>query len=213
MQSDASAAAAASAASQQRAARPDSAAAEALLERADKGRIRGDTGAKVWIVEVSDFQCPYCKMWHDSTYETISREFIATGQVRLAYVNFPLQSHANAVPAAEAAMCAAAQDKFWPMQKALFKSQGEWAALQDASGTFETLARKAGVKVPEWQECVKSGVMQRLIHADRRRGSTAGVNSTPHFFVGDEVIRGAAPATDFRAAILKARAKAASSRP
>jgi len=195
----------------QQSATPDSAAAEAMLSRADKSRIQGSATAPIWLVEVSDFQCPFCKMWHDSTYETIKKEFVASGQVRMAYVNYPIASHANAVPAATAAMCAAEQDKFWQMHDALFSSQDQWAGLPDASATLESLAQKVGVNVPRWRECVKSGVMQRLIFADRQRGTSSGVNSTPSFFIGDEVIRGAAGAPDFRAAIKKARAKAAAS--
>ena len=177
---------------------PDSATAEAMLSRADKARIQGNASAPVWLVEVSDFQCPYCKMWHDSTYETIRKEFVATGQVRMAYVNFPISSHVNAVPAATAAMCAAEQDRFWPMHDALFASQDQWATLADPATMLEGLAQKAGVKMPQYRDCVKSGVMQRLIFADRQRGTTSGVNSTPWFFIGDDVIRGALPGDLYR---------------
>ena len=197
------------AASQQRVSSADSAASEALLIRADKARIQGDSTSPIWIVEVSDFQCPYCKMWHDSTYAAIKRDYIDKGEVRLAYVNYPLQSHANAVPAAEAAMCAAAQDKFWAMHDALFNNQDAWASQTDPTASFESLAQKAGVRLPEWRACIKGGVMQRLINGDRQRGTSAGVNSTPYFFVGDEVIRGAAPLDAFRAAIKNASDKAA----
>lgn len=208
-QSASSAAGTGSAANQQRTSSADSAAAEALLMRADKARIQGDSSAKIWIVEVSDFQCPYCKMFHDSTYATIKREFIATGQARMAYVNYPISSHANAVPAAEAAMCAATQDKFWAMHDALFNSQDTWAPMPDPSKALESQARKVGVDIAAWRACVQGGVMKRLISADRQRGSSAGVNSTPYFFIGDEVVRGAAPPEAFRAAMKKARDKAA----
>ncbi|HEX7938526.1 MAG TPA: thioredoxin domain-containing protein [Gemmatimonadaceae bacterium] len=188
---------------------PDSATADAMLSRADKARIQGSPSAPVWLVEVSDFQCPYCKMWHDSTYEAIRKEFVATGQVRMAYVNFPISTHVNAVPAATAAMCAAEQDKFWPMHDALFASQDQWATLADPASMLEGLAQKVGLKMPEFRDCVKSGVMQRLIFADRQRGTSSGVNSTPWFFIGDDVIRGAAGTQEFRVAVQKALAKAA----
>src|SRR6185312_15555033 len=45
----------------------------ALARRADKARILGTPTAKVWVVEVSDFQCPFCKQWHDQSYEAIKR--------------------------------------------------------------------------------------------------------------------------------------------
>src|SRR5215210_7202557 len=57
---------------------------------ADKARIRGAATAPVWLVEISDFQCPFCKEWHDKTFATIDREYVKTGKVRLAYLNFPL---------------------------------------------------------------------------------------------------------------------------
>jgi protein-disulfide isomerase len=197
---------------QQRLSPADSAAAEALLARADKARIQGDEKAPIWIIEVSDFQCPYCKMWHDSAYAVIKREFITTGQVRLAYVNYPVEGHENAVPAAETAMCSALQDKFWVMHDALFDTQDKWAHMPDPTAHFDGLAQKAGVSVPALKECRKGGVMRRLITGDKQRGQVAGVNSTPSFFVGDEVIRGAAPAQAFRDAIKKVRAKAAASK-
>src|SRR5262245_48221631 len=71
----------------------DSARAEQMLAAADRGRISGDSTAKLWIIEFSDFQCPYCKMWHDSTYSAIRRDYVKTGQLRIAYLNFPLQQH------------------------------------------------------------------------------------------------------------------------
>jgi len=187
---------------------PDSARANVLLARADRARIQGDTAAPVWLVEVSDFECPFCKQWHDQTYAAIVREYIGPGIVRMAYVNFPLGQHPHAMPAAESAMCAAAQDRFWQMHDALFNNQEKWVALTDAQPFFDSLAVSIGVDASAWRECVRSNVMRRLINADRSRGLTAGVGNTPTFFVGDEPIVGAAPLDAFRAAIARARAKA-----
>ena len=186
----------------------DSARQNALLERADRARIQGDTAAKVWIVEVSDFECPFCRQWHEETYPIIQRDFIRTGVVRMAYVNFPLGQHPHALPAAEAAMCAAAQDRFWPMHDAIFNTQKTWVPLPDAMPMYDSLATAVGVDITQWRDCVKSQVMRRLVSADRGRGLSAGVGSTPTFFVGDEPIKGAAPIDAFREAIARARAKA-----
>src|SRR5262245_30039476 len=61
---------------------PDSAQQDAQLARADRARIQGDTAAPVWVVEISDFECPYCRQWHEQTYPALEREFIRTGAVR-----------------------------------------------------------------------------------------------------------------------------------
>ena len=182
-----------------------------LVARADRARIQGGA-VDLWIVEISDFQCPYCKMWHDSSYPAIKREFIDRGFVRMAYVNLPISQHANAMPAAEAAMCAGAQDKFWPMHDALFKRQARWAPLADASAVFDSLAGVAGVALPEWRECLRGQAMRRLIDADRERAREAGVRNTPTFFIGNEVVAGAAPLDTFRSVINRAR-KASTARP
>ncbi|HJQ22132.1 MAG TPA: thioredoxin domain-containing protein [Gemmatimonadaceae bacterium] len=180
---------------------------DALLERADRARIQGDSAAPVWLVEISDFQCPFCKQWHDRTYPDIQREFIKPGIVRMAYVNFPLGQHPHAMPAAEAAMCAAAQDKFWQMHDAIFNTQERWGQLSDARPVYDSLARSVGVDTTAYRKCLEGGIMKRLINADRSRGLTAGVGSTPTFFVGDQPITGAAPIDEFRKAIERARSK------
>ena len=185
----------------------DSARQNALLERADRARIQGDSAAPVWIVEISDFECPFCRQWHEQTYPDLVRDYVRPGIARIAYVNFPLGQHPHALPAAEAAMCAAAQDKFWPMHDAIFNTQQKWVPTTDAMPMFDSLAVSVGVNPEQWRDCVKSNVMRRLINADRGRGLSAGVSSTPTFFVGDEPIKGAAPIDAFRAAIARARAK------
>src|ERR1700674_1377249 len=79
--------------------------------KADLARIQGNPNAPVWVIEVSDFQCPYCKQWHDQIYSAFLDQYVKTGKARLAYVNFPLTSHVHAWQAAESAMCAGAQGK------------------------------------------------------------------------------------------------------
>jgi protein-disulfide isomerase len=182
--------------------------ADALLQRADAGRIQGDTAAPVWLVEISDFQCPFCKRWHDETYPAIKRDYIDAGIVRMAYVNLPLSIHPHAEPAAEAAMCASAQGRFWQVHDAIFATQPRWAAMGDARALFDSLALASGIDPSEYRACMDSRVMLRLINGDRERAASAGVRPTPTFFVGRERIEGAAPLNEFRAAIARARAQA-----
>ena len=175
---------------------------EAAVRRADSARIQGSPSAPIWIVEVSDFQCPYCRQWHTETYEPLRREFVATGRVRLAYVNFPLPNHRNAVPAAEAAMCAGAQGKFWQMHDALFHDQARWGQAPDPAAVFDTMARAVGVMMPEYRRCTTGRVMRRIVEADFARAEEAGVNSTPTFIIDNRFrLSGAQPIEAFREAI------------
>jgi len=175
--------------------------ASAVLAKADAGRIIGNATASVWMIIISDFQCPYCKRWHDDVWEAVRKEYVETGKIRVAYVNLPLSMHPNALPAANAAMCASVQGKFWPVQDALFRTQQEWSNASDAQPAFEQLAREAGADVDALRACVKSGVMLPLIQGDADRAGTAGAQSTPTFFVGGRPVVGAQPLATFREAL------------
>lgn len=192
------------------AARPAASAADAgtpphdpRVARADSARIRGSADAPVWLIEVSDYQCPFCKNWHDDVFPTIIRDYVETGKVRLAYVNFPLGIHPNAPIAAEATMCAGAQgaEKYWQYHDLVFGSQARWASMDPARPAFDSLAAQAGLDGAAFGSCLDEHLMLPLVEADRSRMKAAGVASTPTFFIGDTKIEGAQPVEVFRRAL------------
>jgi protein-disulfide isomerase len=178
---------------------------DSISTKADAGRIAGPATANLWVIMASDFQCPYCKMWHDKSHAAVM-EYAKSGKVRIAFVNMPLSMHQNAMPAAEAAMCAAVQTKFWQMHDALFLSQDEWAQMPNAMPKFESLAGTLGIDMGTWRTCVTKHQTTALIAADRERARAAGVGSTPTFFVNGKMVvnadgSSAGAAADVRAAI------------
>jgi len=182
---------------------------DSVSAHADRARIRGSASAQVWLVEISDFQCPFCKQWHDETFAKIDQEYVKSGKVRLAYLNFPLSRiHKNAQAAAEAAMCAGVQGKFWELHESLFETQTKWAELKSPTAVFDSLARAAKVEPKGWANCMSTHATAKLIQADRDRSTQAGVESTPTFFIGDRALAGAYPADTFRVVLDQAIAKA-----
>jgi len=179
---------------------------DSVLAKADAGRIIGSAKASVWMIIISDFQCPYCKRWHDETWAAVKKDYVDTGKLRVAYVNLPLSMHRNALPAAQVAMCASVQGKFWPVQDALFRAQKEWEDKADPQPVFETLAREAGANVEALRSCVRTGATRPLIQADVDRATNAGASSTPMFFIGGRPLLGAQPLSAFREAIAAALA-------
>jgi protein-disulfide isomerase len=184
----------------------------ALRAAADSGRILGAAGAKVWMLMVSDFQCPYCKSWHDQSFAALRKEYVDNGKVRMAYMNFPLDQHEQAVPAAEAAMCASVQRKFWEYQSALFGTIERWGKPGDQTAVYESLATAQGLDLARFRSCMQSHVMRAVIEGDRVRMQQAGVQSTPSFFVGSQAIAGAQPTAVFRQALDAALAGAPATR-
>ena len=172
--------------------------------RADSARILGDAAAPVWVIEVSDYQCPFCKRWHDETFETLRREYVESGRVRFAYVHFPLPSHQHARLAAEAAMCAGAQGAFWPYHERVFEAQERMATLPTgpaARAHFDALAAAQGLDAAAFAACLDEGAVRPVVEGDLARMQQAQVNATPTFFVGDARLEGAQPIEAFRRAI------------
>lgn len=88
--------------------------------------IRGDINAPVIIVEYSDFQCPFCRMFFSQTLPDLLKTYVDTGKARLVYRQFPLFSiHPMAEKSAEATECASDQGKFWEMHDAIFTEQAK----------------------------------------------------------------------------------------
>ncbi len=180
--------------------------ADSLVALGDRGRILGDSTAPVWVVIVSDFQCPYCKVWHDETFPALKTEFVDRGLIRLAYLNLPLPQHVQARPTAELALCAGAQGRFWEYHDALFDTQAEWSGLPAGTTYFDSLSARAGIDQARLRSCMDSRAMRALVEADYQRSVSSKVRSTPTFFVGNGIrLEGAQPIAAFREAIATAR--------
>jgi protein-disulfide isomerase len=171
---------------------------DSISAQMDRARIQGDSAARVWLVIVSDFQCPYCRQFHDQSFASLRQQYVTSGKVRMAYINFPLPMHVNAWPAAEAAMCAGAQGKFWQMHDALFAAQDTWADKRPATSVLSSIARTVGVDTAAMNQCVSSHAAKALIQADQDRAERAGVNATPTVIIGQKLIQGAQPIDTYR---------------
>jgi len=94
------------------------------------------------------------------------------------------------------------------MHDSLFKSQERWEVLPNAIPAFDSLATRIGVSMPAWRECVSKHLTRPIIEADYERSRTAGVKSTPTFFVGDQQVAGFQPYSFFRQVVEAQLAKA-----
>ncbi len=143
----------------------------------------GPADAPVTVVEFSDYQCPYCKLWHDQVFSQLIQAY--QGKVRFVYRDFPLYgSHPDADPAAQAADCANEQGKYWEFQELLFDSGvGSQAYLQYAA--------QLGLDADKFQQCISSQKYAAEVKADSDYAATLGVHSTPTFFINGVQVIGA----------------------
>ena len=177
---------------------------DSLIAIADRSRILGDSAATVWVVIVSDFQCPYCKVWHDETFPGLKREFVDRGLIRLAYLNLPLPQHQHARRTAEMAFCAGLQGRFWEFHDAVFDTQAQWSPLPAGTTFFDSVAATAKLNGQQLRACMDAGMMRGQVEADYQRSVAARVRSTPTFFVGQSMrLEGAVPLDAFRDSLNK----------
>ena len=156
----------------------------------------GPADAPITLVEFSDFQCPYCRRWHDETYEPLLAAY--PGKIRIVYRHLPLVSiHPDAFSAAEAAMCAGDQNVFWQYHDMLFSGESLGNAV------YEQYARDLSLDIPTFVDCVTEHKFQDAIQADSDFAVNLGVRSTPTFFVNGLAIVGAQPLSVFKEVIDK----------
>lgn len=175
-------------------------------------RTKGSPQAPVTVYEMSDFQCPYCKRHADQTFPALEKEYITTGKVRWIFINFPLTMHRNAPPAAEFAMCAAREGKFWPAHDLLFRRQKAWEELPNTGTYFLGLADSLKLPRDKIRGCLETGVTRQEIKDDATGAMKSGAISTPTFYIEGGLLVGALPVEIWRP-ILDSVYKAKSGKP
>ncbi len=185
-------------------------AQDTLQEKADAGRIAGNQNAKVWVILVADFECPACLASFRTIDPILMKDYVKTGKIQIAFMNFPIRrQHPNSVEAANAAMCASAQGKFWEMHDALFETQERWRGRPRSTfkGMLDSVVTAVKVDASAWKSCMTSGKMNALIDTDESRLVQRGVDTTPSFIVDDQIVSGYIPPDKLRKMIDDALAK------
>lgn len=141
----------------------------------------GVAQAPLIMVELSDFQCPFCARFDQETYPAIVQNYVHTGKLRYVFENFPLQNiHALARELAETSKCLSAQKDFWSIRQALFANQGKLASKEE----IENFAKTMGVNMAAYQACRRDKAIDASIDQSVTQASAAGVSGTPTFLIG-----------------------------
>ncbi len=143
----------------------------------------GSKDAPVSLVIFSDYQCPFCATT-DALLQEVAKDASLKGKVNVVFKHFPLSFHANAKPAAKAALAAGEQgnDKFWAMSAKLYENQKDLTAEN-----FDKWAKELGLNTAKFKADLKNNDSKYddMIKADMELGiKEAKVRGTPSIFVG-----------------------------
>ncbi|MEK7138387.1 MAG: DsbA family protein [Patescibacteria group bacterium] len=159
--------------------------AKKIKKVSSEDHIRGSDQAKVFLIEYSDLECPYCKSFHETVLETIEQY---KGQVAWVYRHFPIDSiHSKADKEAEAVECAAelgGEESFWKLTDKIFEvtPSNNGLNLQD----LPSLALAVGLNQAKFTTCLDSGKYKAKVESQYQSGIDAGVTGTPGNFVVNE---------------------------
>jgi len=163
--------------------------------------IRGNPNAPIMLVEYSDYDCPFCRIFHD-TMNRVMLEYGTDGDVAWAFRHFPIDSlHPDAPKIAEASECVAelgGNDAFWTFSDALndsreitYGTNGQVTAVEPTDmSRLSEFAATAGVDQGQFELCYNSDKYSDVIAADVNAAIAAGGTGTPYtvVLVGDQVI-------------------------
>lgn len=172
--------------------------AQPVFDFVDDDPALGPEDAPITIVEFSDFECPYCKRWHEQTFKQLLNMY--EGKIRFVYRDFPLHNiHPRAQIAAEAAECADDQGMYWPMHDILFNDQAAWSkTAPNPVDRFKIYALQLGMDADELLNCIDRGTYTQEVQFDLRAGASYGITGTPAFIINGKLLSGAHPLETFQ---------------
>lgn len=156
--------------------------AKNLKPISDADHIRWNKDAKIVLVEYSDFECPFCKRFHDTVKQVMENY---DWKVAWVYRQFPLSFHWEiAQKEAEASECVAEiawNDKFWEYADLVYATTKSNWWLEESQ--LYTMADQVWVNKDKLKECLSSWKYVAKVKKDIEEWWAAWVTWTPWNFV------------------------------
>jgi protein-disulfide isomerase len=166
------------------------------LAGAAAGPVAGNPTGDVTLVEFFDYQCGYCKSVHPSLKALLSRD----GDLRVVFKEFPILGPAS-LTAARAALAAERQGRYLEMHNALMELRG---TLDNAK--ILRVAASVGLDVERLKADMEAPDILAQIERNRDLAEALGIDGTPAFVIGDEIVPGAVPLEHLQELIAQERA-------
>jgi protein-disulfide isomerase len=130
---------------------------------------RGSASAKITLVEISDYHCPFCRRHSQQTQPQIDAEYVNAGKIQYVFIDYPIaQLHPDAFKSHEAANCASDQGKYWEMHNRLFASPTKEPAQ------LVSHAQELGLDAAKLKACLDNGKYAKAVrdtaHESREGG-------------------------------------------
>ncbi|MCR4333874.1 MAG: thioredoxin domain-containing protein [Patescibacteria group bacterium] len=174
----------------------------------------GQADAPVTIAFWSDFQCPYCKAVEvggipqipiEPALPDLIKNYVDTGKVKIVFMDFNFLGP-DSITAGEysRSVWKLYPDQYFAWRTAMYTAQDEEnGGFGDVASIDKLTATIAGIDAAKVASDVKANktAYDALMEADKAEAGKVGVNATPSFIIGTQLIPGAVPYAALQAAI------------
>ena len=176
---------------------------ESALDITEKDFVIGNEDAKITIIEYASLSCSHCADFHVNTLETLKKEYIDTGKVRMVFRDYPFD-----YPALLGSMVLRCipENYRYDYMNALFKLQPDWVNKKNKKTIQELykIMQSGGMTKEEYDVCIyntdiENEILQGRIDAQNQ----FNIKSTPSFIINGTLIEGNKSIKEFRQIIDK----------
>ena len=153
------------------------------------------------LVEYGDYQCSVCKKTQDTVIPTLIQKYVATGALSFEFHDYlvidkNLESTKGSdydhesLRAAEAAMCAGDQGKYWPYHASLYQNWTGEGVGDFSESRVKDLAAKLNLDTDAFNKCLDSNKYEDEVKQQDSDATAAGINATPTFVINGQQVKG-----------------------
>ena len=139
--------------------------------------ILGSDSAKIILLNFSNYQCPFCGQYARNTFPSIKEQYIDTGKIRYAVVDFPFEHFEYSEKAAQASRCGGDQGKYWEISELMFHNP-------NYLGNLGFFAEALNLDAAEFNSCLDTEKYRDAVKEDFDLAVELKIDGVPNFFIG-----------------------------
>ena len=176
---------------------------ESALDITEKDFVIGNEDAKITIIEYASLSCSHCADFHVNTLETLKKEYIDTGKVKMVFRDYPFN-----YPALLGSMVLRCipENYRYDYMNALFKLQPDWVNKKNKKTIQELykIMQSGGMTKEEYDACIYNTELENeILEGVMEAQNQFNIKSTPSFIIDGKLIEGNKSIKEFRQIIDK----------
>ncbi len=176
---------------------------ESALDITEKDFVIGNEDAKITIIEYASLSCSHCADFHVNTLETLKKEYIDTGKVKMVFRDYPFN-----YPALLGSMVLRCipENYRYDYMNALFKLQTDWVNKKNKKTIQELykIMQSGGMTKDEYDACIYNTELENeILKGVMEAQNQFNIKSTPSFIINGKLIEGNKSIKEFRQIIDK----------